>query len=77
MNYCDDCMHKEVCGIEGHLDDAMTYCEDKRTDPVTGIQSAITEIENVTDFCECAPDGKCISPKHAVEIIRKHTGVSE
>lgn len=27
-NYCDDCLHKEVCGCEGAFDEALTYCKD-------------------------------------------------
>lgn len=27
--YCDDCLHKNVCGLEGTNEEAMTYCADK------------------------------------------------
>lgn len=27
--YCDNCLHKNVCGLEGANDEAMTYCADK------------------------------------------------
>lgn len=30
---CDNCIHDEICGLEGHLEPAMTYCawkEEKR-----------------------------------------------
>jgi len=49
----------------------------KALDVVDGLEDAIAEIEDVSDFCECMPYGKCISPKKVAEIIRKHTGVSE
>ena len=29
MSYCDDCLHKEVCGVEGVYDEAMNFCADK------------------------------------------------
>ena len=29
MNYCDDCILLDICGKEGCLDDAMTFCADK------------------------------------------------
>ena len=29
MSYCDDCLHRVVCGIENVGDEAMTYCCDK------------------------------------------------
>lgn len=29
MSYCDDCLHKEVCGEEGVGDESMTFCRDK------------------------------------------------
>lgn len=29
MVYCDQCVHKEVCGKEGVGDNAMTYCNDR------------------------------------------------
>ena len=29
MSYCDNCLHREVCGIENAGDEAMTYCCDK------------------------------------------------
>ena len=28
---CGDCVHDEVCGLEGHLDPAMTFCADMTT----------------------------------------------
>ena len=27
--YCDNCIHKEVCGKEGCGDSDMTFCDDK------------------------------------------------
>ncbi len=29
MSYCDDCLHKEVCGVEDARDESMTFCHDK------------------------------------------------
>lgn len=28
MTICDNCIHDDVCGIEGHLDEAMIFCAD-------------------------------------------------
>lgn len=32
MAICDNCIHDEVCGLEGHLDEALTFCANKVTD---------------------------------------------
>lgn len=32
---CGNCIHDGVCGLEGHLDEALTFCADK----VTNVQS--------------------------------------
>ena len=29
MSYCDNCLHRKVCGLENVGDEAMTYCCDK------------------------------------------------
>lgn len=29
---CGNCIHDGVCGLEGHLDEALTFCADKVTD---------------------------------------------
>lgn len=36
---CGDCVHDEVCGLEGHLDPAMTFCADKLQTDVVGMIS--------------------------------------
>jgi hypothetical protein len=28
MTICDNCIHDDVCGKEGHLDEAMIFCAD-------------------------------------------------
>lgn len=28
MSYCDNCLHRKVCGLDGVIDEAMTYCSD-------------------------------------------------
>lgn len=28
---CDNCIHDGVCGLEGHLDEALTFCANKST----------------------------------------------
>lgn len=32
MAICDNCIHDEVCGLEGHLDEALTFCANKAAD---------------------------------------------
>ena len=32
MAICDNCIHDEVCGLEGHLDEALTFCANKVVD---------------------------------------------
>lgn len=32
MTVCDNCIHDEVCGIEGHLDEALIFCDNKAAD---------------------------------------------
>ena len=32
MTICDNCIHDDVCGIEGHLDEAMIFCANKVSD---------------------------------------------
>lgn len=32
MAICDNCIHDEVCGLEGHLDEALTFCANKGAD---------------------------------------------
>ena len=29
MIYCDTCLHKEVCGLEGNNEPAIQYCADR------------------------------------------------
>lgn len=36
---CSDCIHDEVCSLEGHLDPAMTICADKLHTDVVGVIS--------------------------------------
>ena len=52
MNYCDTCLHKNVCGLEGAGDKAMTFCADKmgwiqisERPPQVGIDVLICDIE--------------------------------
>ena len=32
MAICDNCIHDDVCGLEGHLDEALTFCANKVAD---------------------------------------------
>lgn len=33
MIICENCIHKEVCGLEGYYDEALKFCADKKIDP--------------------------------------------
>ena len=32
MVICENCIHDKVCGLEGHLDEALTFCADRISD---------------------------------------------
>lgn len=32
MILCENCIHDKVCGLEGHLDEALTICVDRIAD---------------------------------------------
>ena len=32
MTICDNCIHDNVCGLEGHLEEAMTFCVHRVSD---------------------------------------------
>lgn len=38
---CGDCIHDRVCGEEGHLDPAMTFCVEKVSTEVVGMLSRV------------------------------------
>ena len=41
-NYCDDCLHKEVCADEG-INESLTYCKDKLVDKWIPIERELPE----------------------------------
>lgn len=47
---CDNCIHSDICGEEGHLDDALTYCADR-------IAANCTWIEDVPGIYRCPECG--------------------
>ena len=49
------------------------FCKKIDAVPMSVIDDIKAEIENEADFCECMPNGKCLSPKKVIEIIDKHT----
>ena len=59
MSYCDDCLHKEVCGDELCEDEAMISCADKFT--LDEIESGVKEVE--------------IAIVHLRNLVRKAKGV--
>ena len=44
MTICDNCIHDCVCGCEGHLDEAMTFCADRVATPA--YNEAVKELWN-------------------------------
>lgn len=63
---CSDCIHDEVCSLEGHLDPAMTICADKLHIDVVGMISRtsglrLSDIRSVLPsswFTVLAPTGE-------------------
>ena len=45
MAICDNCIHDEVCGLEGHLDEALTFCANK----VADVQPVKRELVKIVD----------------------------
>lgn len=54
MSYCDDCLHRVVCGNEGVGDEAMTYCCEK----MGWIPVSERLPDDETDVLVCNKDGK-------------------
>lgn len=51
---CDNCIHDSVCGLEGHLDDALTFCADKVTNAQPIRRGRWIEDDNCFHHCsEC------------------------
>lgn len=48
MTICDNCIHDNVCGLEGHLDEAMTFCAD-----VQPARQGTWEEERYDDLLHC------------------------
>ena len=64
MSYCDDCLHKEVCGLEGVNEEALTYCADKMLKK-TGHWIDITNKFGTVIAVRCSNCKN--SPKHAIK----------
>ena len=49
MSYCDNCLHRKVCGLENVGDEAMIYCCDKLagSNDVISRQAALEKAINV------------------------------
>ena len=69
MSYCDDCLHKEVCGEEGVGDESMTFCRDKviscedtiSRQAVLDIQAKYAEHIGATKFWQMRDDINALS----------------
>lgn len=83
MSYCDDCILLDICGKEGCLDDAMTFCGDKdEFIPKSVIEDIKSEIEAIEmegmidDRTRFIRGGEEV--RHLVlEIISKHISGKE
>lgn len=63
MAICENCLHREVCGLEGSYDEALTFCADKIPDNLEWIEDAPgiyrcptcghTEGKRRTFCCDC------------------------
>lgn len=47
---CDDCIHDEVCGEEGHLDPAMTFCAEKISKATFGLMKRVNGLFMLSDI---------------------------
>ena len=74
MNYCEDCMLLDICGKEGCLDDAMTFCDDKHNFvPLSVIEDIKAEIADI--YCGAYCDNPYTAGEvreRALEIIDKY-----
>ena len=52
---CEDCIHKEVCGLEGYYDEALIICAYK-TELTDKIKIAIEEEFSGCDICQWDED---------------------
>lgn len=44
MSICDNCIHNDVCGEEGHLEESMTFCKNRTDNVLICLQKTIDEI---------------------------------
>lgn len=51
---CGDCIHDKVCGEEGHLDPAMTFCAEKVSTDVIGMISRVhgLRLSDITPYMQ-------------------------
>ena len=68
---CGDCIHNRICGEEGHLDPAMTFCAEKVSINVAGLLSRvrglrlsdiIPTLEDTRWFTVVRKTGECNNP---------------
>lgn len=68
MAICENCIHDKVCGLEGHLDEALTFCADRISDVQLvkrGHWKKDTEGYNV--YIECSECGVSLSMSDYIE----------
>lgn len=54
-SYCDNCIHKEVCGKEGCGDPAMVFCDNRITNAIPvewliKVMDAVNDAQNYADY---------------------------
>ena len=72
MRICENCLHRDICGEEGHLDEALTFCANKIPDNLEWIEDALgiyrcpicghTEGKHRAFCCDCGSKFK-VEPK--------------
>lgn len=80
MNYCEDCVLLDLCGNEGCLDDALTFCDDKqkfiRRSVIEDIRAEIESKIEHGEFFDYK-DSRSEAFGIALEIIDKHINGKE
>lgn len=80
MTICDNCIHDNVCGLEGHLDEAMTFCADRVSDV---IRQSVQPAEWIRELKELREENKVLTSecdrliKEKSELLKKLEQIAE
>lgn len=71
MNYCEGCIHYDVCGEEGAREESLTFCDDKISDPYKVLDKIRAEIQKIDDY-RVVNGGMYVRESDVVKIIDKY-----